>query len=478
MKGPLKAEEHAASYEGLGSGGEHILRREQARDVSRRLARFACHLETSKLDPLIVSHSVLIIRDTLGAMLAGSTLPEIGGLAGMAETIGGQGNATIIGRVKGCSPNFAAVVNGAGAVSLELDEGNQFAVNHPAAHIFPAALALAEDLGRSGPELIEAFVAGYELAVRIGRATRLRRAVHPFGTHSIVGTAATAAKLLRLGVEQTAEALDLAAGITIASSQTAANMGASVRNLVTGLANSNGMLAAMAVQAGFKGEAGSMNIVFGEILGTGFVDAGLSDGLGSEFYITRNYFKRHACSRWNHAPIEAISALVAERDFEINDIEEIIVWTYDPATRLSWADPANGYGAKHSIPYNVAARILLGSNSLEVYRDEMLKDPRIRAIMKRVLVREDPEFTAKLPDLRPARVQVKLRSGDILEKTVERPRGGFDNPYTEAELREKFHRLAGMSVRARSVEKLEKMIWELRGIKDIRVLSPLLRGMS
>lgn len=445
-------------------------------DVVKKLATFVHELHFRDLSRQVADQALRVIRDTLGTMLAGATLPEVRGMVEMAKTMGGPGRSTIMGCEQTASSHFAALVNGTGAVSLELDEGNQYAINHPAVHILPAALALAEDEKQSGAELLTAFITGYEVAVRVGRATHLREAVHPFGTHAIVGTAAATSRLLGLDVEQIAQALQLATGMCIASSQTAANTGASVRNLTTGLTNHNGLLAPKLVRAGFTGEPGSLNVVFGRILGDSFREDGLADDLGREFSITRNYFKLHACSRWNHAPIEAMAALLSRASFDAEDVEGIAVWTYDPATRLSWTDPANGYAAKHSIPYNVAVRIVRGTNDLEAYSEDAVSDPRVRALARRVMVREDPKLTAMLPDVRPARVEVKLRTGSTLTETVERPRGGFDNTFTEDELRQKFRRLAGMTLSRRSVAALEKMLERLPELEDVTLLSPLLQG--
>jgi 2-methylcitrate dehydratase PrpD len=441
-----------------------------------KLAVFTHDLSFSDLSQQVIGHTLHVIRDTLGTMLAGATLPEVRGLAEMVNRLGGLGRATLMGRQQTASPNFAALVNGTGAVSLELDEGNQYAINHPAVHIFPAALALAEELKRSGAELLTAFVAGYEVAVRVGRATHLREAVHPFGTNAIIGTVAAASRLLRLDIEEIVQALNLAAGICIASSQTAANAGASVRNLATGLTNHNGLLAPILVRAGFTGEPGSFNVVFGQILGDSFKEKGLGDDLGQEFYITRNYFKLRACSRWNHAPIEAMARLLSRKPFKPEDVERITVWTYDPATRLSWNDPANGYAAKHSIPYNVAVRLILGHNDLEAYSEAAVSNPEVQEISRRVAVREDPKLTAMLPDVRPARVEVKLKDGRKLTETVERPPGGFDNPYTEEDLLKKFRRLAGMTLTERAVPDLEKTIERLPDLDDVTRLSSLLQG--
>ncbi len=449
---------------------------QKSSEMIYRVASYVHDLKYTDLSPEVKDQGLRVIRDTLGTMLAGSLLPEIRGLADLVRRSGGPGRATLMGREGTVSPHCAALVNGSGAVSLELDEGNQYAINHPSVHILPAALALAEEEGSSGADLLTAFIAGYEIAVRIGRVTRLREAVHPFGTHAMIGTAAAAGRLLRLTVEQLVETLHLAGGTCIASSQTAANAGASVRNLITGFTNHNGLLAPMFVRAGFTGETGALNRVFGRILGDSFREEELESDLGKQFYITRNYFKLHACSRWNHAPIEAMAALMARTPFKPEDVEKITVWTYDPATRLSWNDPVNGYAGKHSIPYNVAVRLIRGTNGLEAYSEEARLDPDVREITKKVAVREDPAFTAMLPHIRPARVDVALKNGKVLTETIHRPRGGFDNPFSEKELAEKFRRLAGMALSGSGVAALEKGVAALPDLENVASIGPLLQG--
>ena len=446
--------------------------------VASTLAEFIQTLSFDKLPERVIQHAILIVRDTLGTMLAGATVPEIQSLVRLSANMAGPGNASLMGYPHSCSPLFAALVNGTGAVTLELDEGNQFAVNHPSVHIFPVAFALAEDRKLSGRHLLTAFIAGYEVAVRIGRATHLKWPVHPFGTHTIIGTAACASRLLGLDMAQTAEALDMAAGMCIASSQTAANSGASVRNLATGLTNHNGLLAALLIQAGFTGEPGAMNVVFGNILGDSFDEEGIGEDLDTKFYITQNYFKIHACSRWNHAPIEAVTNLMTKVPFQPGDVEQITVWTFDPATRLSWNEPVNGYAAKHSIPYNVAVRLVRKSNDLMAYSDNALADSKVRALARKVRVLEDPNLTAMLPDIRPARVEVRLFGGDTFSEKVERPTGGFDKPLSDKALTEKFRQLASMTLPPSSIYSLEQMIKRLPDLQNIGQLSPLVRGAS
>jgi 2-methylcitrate dehydratase PrpD len=460
------------------TGGNDLVDRAQAAATARSLAEFACGLRFEDLPRQVVDHALLVIRDTLGTMLAGSTLPEVKGLASLSGFLSGVGRATLMGTFRTVSPHFAALVNGTGAVSLELDEGNQYAINHPSVHILPALLAIAEEERKSGVDLITAFVAGYEIAVRVGRVTHLRDSVHPFGTYMIIGAAAAASRLLALNVEETVQAIHVSGGICIASSQTAANSGASVRNLVTGLTGQNAILAPMAVRAGVTGETGALNIVFGSILGDRYRDDGLAADLGRDFFITRNYFKLHACSRWNHAPIEAAAAIREREGFSRKEVESVTVWTYNPATRLSWSNPANGYAAKHSIPYNVAVRLVRGTNDLDAYGVEVVRDKEVQAMAAKVRILEDPLLTAMTPAVRAARVEVKLVGGETLTETVEHPRGGFDRPYTEKDLKEKFNRLARMALAPSAVETLQETISALPELSDMTLMSPLLQGKS
>ncbi len=419
----------------------------------------------------VVDHALTTVRDSLGALLGGAVLPENRKMQAMAPV----GSATVIGTSRRSSAEYAATVNGTAGVSLEMDEGHPATINHPAAHILPATLAVAEEVGASGADTLTAFIAGYEVAARIGRATRLREAVHPFGTHAITGAGAAAAKLMGLSARDTSQAILMAAGMTLASSQTAANAGAHVRNVVSGLTNANGILAARLAGAGLTAEPEALEVVYGKIVGEHFDPARLTENLGSEWLILRNYFKVHACSRWNHAPIEAAHAATGGKTLTEAEIDRIVVWTYDPAIRLHWQSPANGFAAKHSIPYNVAVRVLHGTNGIEAYEDAMVHDPDVRALALRTTIKEDPAYTAQVPEVRPARVEIVLKSGRTLTGVCERPPGGHDNPFPPDVLPAKFRALAGRVLDVGRIEALDREIDALPTARSIESLIACLR---
>lgn len=439
------------------------------------LATWIADLEYAALASEVRGQALRIIADTLAVAIAGGAEPEVRGLADRARRWGGSGPSTVIATGRSVSPYAAAVVNAQASISLELDEGNQWATNHPAAHVLPAALAVTEEVGASGSDLLCAFIAGYEVAARAGRAMTVRDQVHPFGTAMVVGAAAACARIQGLDVVRTAEALRVAAALTPASTQRAANMGATVRNLITGLSSGAGVLATDAVESGVSGDIAALETVYGVLLGDSFDVGSLTRDLGSEWLMTRNYFKVHACSRWNHAPIEATIKILNAHHVVPEEVESIRVHTFAPATRLDNSEPPNHFAGKHSIPYNIAVRIALGHNGVDAYRDEVVQDPVLRRLMSQVHVIEDPDYTAAQPAVRSARVEIWTSKGEVWVATEHRSPGGFDNPYPEAVLDEKFAELVSRGRSSALVMPLREWVANLPDHTTVTGLRELLR---
>jgi 2-methylcitrate dehydratase PrpD len=142
-----------------------------------------------------------IVLDTLGTILAGSQLTENSSLAQLPRDLSGQGRATLIGHRSRVQPVFAALVNATAGVAQEMDEGNRLGGGHPSIHVTPGAIAMGEELGKSGKELLESIIVGYEVTSR-SRHCHQGEARGPFSrTWGTIGAAAATARLL--GFDQT-----------------------------------------------------------------------------------------------------------------------------------------------------------------------------------------------------------------------------------------------------------------------------------
>ena len=164
-----------------------------AQDYLDQLAEFVADMRFEDLPPDTIAAARDVVLDTLGAITAGSRLDENANFARLAAEMNGPGKAGIIGHPYRVQPVWATFVNATAGVALEMDEGNRVGGGHPSIHVTPGALAVGEDLGSSGRDVLTAIILGYEVISRVGTATQVKAEVHSHGTWGTIGTAAVTA---------------------------------------------------------------------------------------------------------------------------------------------------------------------------------------------------------------------------------------------------------------------------------------------
>jgi len=401
-----------------------------------QLGTFGSELQYANLPQNVRQQLGWVLVDTLGAIVGGSAEPE---LRAMAQRVAHGNGATLIGLGAKASPMEAALINGTAGTFLEMDEGNRFSRGHPAIHVLPAVLALTETQGADAQRFLAALAVGYEIGSRFGASAQLRDAMHVHGTWGTLGAAAGSARVLDADASGVRESFNVASSMTIATSKKTMLQGGLVRNLYAGLSNSNGLLAAQLVQCGFQGEADGPASLFGEIVSERYDKVALLRGLGEEWHLMQNYFKLHSCCRYNHGTLDALDVL-AERGAlpGAADISSIKVTTYKYAAELTDPAPRNTLGAKFSVPFAVATRIVNGSSGLPSFTWDAIRNPDVLALASKVSVVEDSSMTARLPQERPARVRILDKNGQMHEAEVGVNRGDDTSPYSTQELSDKF----------------------------------------
>ena len=430
------------------------------------LADFLVGFRFEQLKPATVEQTSYVILDTIGAIAGGAAEPEMQALTAKL-TVSPVGEASVIGSGKTAVSAAAAFLNGTAGTFLEMDEGNRFAKGHPAIHALPAVWALAEIKGLSGKAVMEALVLGYEVGARIGIAAAMRPDMHPHGTWGTVGAAAAVAKLLGYDAARMRETINVASSLTLASSKRTMLEGGTVRNAYAGIANRMALMAIDLVEAGFIGERDGLSSVFGHVVSETFDTARMIDGLGHGWQIDRNYFKLHSCCRYNHGALDALDTLLAKETIAADAVERVDVASYLYAAELDDQAPRNTLGAKFSVPFAVATRLVRGSSAVGNFTWEAVRDERVQALAKRVFVTEDKAMTAKLPQFRPARVDLRLRDGRTLSAAVEANRGDDQDPYSRDELVGKYFSLAARVWTPEKADDVRKKIMALVGASSI-----------
>src|SRR5690348_13241731 len=170
--------------------------------LTRELAAYVAGAIGRALPPAVVAKTKLHVLDTLAAMLSGSRLKPGELAAAYVDRLGGRPEATVIGTRIVTSAINAALANAMMGRADETDDPHLAGLFHPGCGIVPTALAVAEQAGRGGQDLIRAVALGYDVGARIAPALGSRRSdTGSHSTHSLAtlfGAAATAAALLRL----------------------------------------------------------------------------------------------------------------------------------------------------------------------------------------------------------------------------------------------------------------------------------------
>jgi len=452
-------------------------------DYLDRLAAFVAATRFEALPAPTVAAAKLVLLDTLGAIVAGSAEAENVELARLAAARTAQGTATLIGQRAKADPFWAALTNAAAGVALEVDEGHRLGGGHPAIHVVPGALAVAEERGLGGRRLLESLVAGYEIGSRIGGATTVRANVHSHGTWGTISTAVAVAKLGEAPAERIRAIINLAASMSPANTWTPALDGATIRNLYPGRSAFQGMLAVDLQRCGFTGLDDGPADVYGTLLADAFDGAAAVSGIDAlarsdaerePYRIEQNYFKLHACCRFNHFALDAVMELRRVHRLEASAVGKVEIVTIPFAVRMSEPAPATSLAARFSIPWAVAAALVLGRTDPSAFDETALGDARIRDLARRVVITTDPAMSPRRVDAPTARVRVMLRDGRTLEETTTVVRGDALSPVPRDEITAKFLALASPVLGDAQARKVADTVAETDTLEDIRALTEML----
>jgi len=409
------------------------------------LATFAAGTPSEKIDAGARERARWVIADSIPVIAAGMQQPEMHAFVERQLSNAAPGRAWVIGARRRAAALDAALLNGTAGTWLELDEGNLFAKGHPGIQVVPAAVALAQEMGASGKELVRAVALGYEISARVSRAAQTRLAFHPHGTYGVIGAAIAAGVLKRFDAPRMRELINIAATMGMATSRQTLHDGATVRNIYTGHSGYMGLTAARLAECGFTGEIDGVGSVYGKgVLSEKFDRELAVAGLGSEWLITQSYFKLHPIGRYGHSAIDALEDLLAKVPggrLDIAQIERIEVRAYMLAASLAGKNIVSSFGARFSVPFALASILYHGRSGLKSFDDAAVANREVQALVQRVDLSEEPSFTARFPKEQPVTVRIIMKDGTAYEGRCVVTKGEPAKPHTPQELTGKFFEL-------------------------------------
>jgi 2-methylcitrate dehydratase PrpD len=456
--------------------------------ATEEIAKFIAAADLGNVPDAVRDKAVLALTDCLGCALGGARTPAVAMVLHHIRECGGAPQAGIIGNELKTSLPDAALANGLIASALLYDDTSLAMHGHSTATLLPVLLALGERLHKSGRDLLEAYLVGFEVEAVVGWAVEpehYERGWHATATVGALGAAASACRLMGLPTDTVRMALGIAASMAGGSRQ---NFGTMTQALHGGLPARSGLVAADLAARGFTADPNILESRMGffAIFGPDNrkVEA-VTAGLGREWALQRPVLamKLYPCGFPLHRPIEGTIELAVEHDIGPEAVEEVRcdVHYLVPET-VFHHDPQTGLEGKTSIAYCVARSLLDRRIGLAQFTDEKVRDPAARRLMARVRVEVPPELSAEAARGRitaiaaPATVTITLRDGTVLSKVVKYYRGDPNRPLTEADVADKFRDCASTVLDAERTETLLRAVTAIESLKDtadlVRLATP------
>ena len=413
------------------------------------------------------------LLDYVACTLAGSKDELAGILLAEMQEQGGAPTATVIGHGARLPVLSAALVNGAASHALDYDDVNLSMTGHPSVVLLSALLALAEERGSSGTDVMTAFVAGYELQCRLGLALAPGHyntlGFHATGTLGSFGAAAACAHLLGLDEAQFATAMGIA-GTQAAGLKSM--FGTMCKPLHAGKAAYHGALAARLAQRGFTARGDIIECAQG-FARTHSPDFHPERALATPergFHILNNLFKYHAACYMTHAPIEAARKLREQHGVKPEQIARIRLVLDETCDRIcNIAAPRTGLEAKFSLRLTTAMALAgVDTGGLSSYSEETAADANLIALRDKV----EFDFRNRVSNT-VADMELVLTDGRSVSTSYDAGVPASDIDEQGRRLAEKFSSLAEPILGRANANDLSGEIGRLEALPDLRALMRL-----
>lgn len=377
----------------------------------------------------------------------------------------GSPTASVVGRREKADPLHAALLNGISSHVHDYDDTLPKNYIHASSPVASALFAYAAANPVSGRDFVHAFILGFETVSRVGNATYPAHydiGWHSTGSCGVFGATVAIGKLIGLDVQQMVWAIGLAATQAAGIREMFGSMG---KALHPGRAAQNGYGAALLARNGFT--SGRFGLEgprgFAAVLAARSDLSKITAGLGEDFDLRVNTYKPFPCGIVNHPAIDACIQISSEQDVRPADIEAVELTVAPLVMDLCGKRGiSTGLEGKFSVVHGAAVGLVRRKAGLAEYTDETVMDPDVKRVREATVARPDASISED-----GVRVEVILRDGRRLSKTLEHSIGNLKRPMSDAQLTDKFVDQAAHVLPQAQVEELVARVWEIDGAGSV-----------
>jgi 2-methylcitrate dehydratase len=388
------------------------------------------------------------ILDALGCGVGALGGEPIKMIRGYITELGSLAHCTLIGG--GCTDiERAALYNS--ALIRYLDFNDSYLAKgetcHPSDNL-GAILAAGEYIGATGRDLMTALAVAYQIQCRLCDVAPVRARGFDHTVQGAYAVAAGISRILKLDRSQTANAIAISGTAFVALRVTRTGRLSHWK----GLAYPN--LAACCTRATLlakQGITGPLEVIEG--------DKGLMDAITGYFQISwpaqdlggvgRTTMKKYNAEIHSQTAIEAVLTMLRRYRFSSIDVDRVEVEIFDVAYNIigggEEGDKTTVFTkeqADHSLPYVIAVAILDGRVMPEQYEQERIRRADVQALLGKVSVQLNANFSERFPDEMPCRIKITLKDGRVIEQETKDYEGSFTRPMSWEMAIQKFNEIA------------------------------------
>ena len=439
------------------------------------LSTYACELSYDHLPSEVVHQVKRTLIDTLGCAMGGFHAEPSVIARRLAQRVTSTTPARLLGTHQTSAPDLAGFANGVMVRYLDYND-SYFSPGggHPS-DMIPAVLALADPLGRDGRTIITAIVLAYEVFCRLCDHVAAGELGWDQGIFSVIGAACAAGKVMGLDRHAMGQAISLATVPNLPLGVTRVGELAMWKGCAAASATRAAIFAAQLAQLGmtgpeapFEGRRG----LWEQVVGTP-VQLGQFGGHGAPLRILSTIFKAFPSQIHTQGPISL--ALQLRSQVSLSEIAAIRLRSYGTAVRSAatepekWA-PQTRETADHSIPYLVATALHDGVITPASFSTSHLHNPSVQALIARMTIDEDADFTRRFPDEYPCWLEITTASGQRHVASTTHPPGHWRQPMSDEEVADKFRRLAAEVLPPSQCESALEQLWTLEHVPNVQRL--------
>jgi 2-methylcitrate dehydratase PrpD len=440
-------------------------------DATQSLARFVAVSRVGDLPHNVIHEAKRSVLNWTGCAVGASQHETVRRALAALTPFFGPAQASILGRRERADVLHAALLNGMSSHTFDFDDTHLKTVIHPSGPVASALLAFSEYRAVTGLEFLHAFALGVEVECRIGNAvypSHYDVGWHITGTAGVFGAAAAIGKLLALSERQLVWALGIAATQAAGLREMFGSMS---KPLHPGMAAKNGLYAALLAEQDFtsseQGIEGKRG--FANVLATERDYRHITDGLGQSWELLENTYKPFACGIVVHPVIDGCIQLRKQHDLAPEQIEQVRLRVHPLVLELTGKiAPRVGLEGKFSVYHCAAVALADGAAGEAEFSDARVLDARLIGLRERVRATADASMREDA-----AEIEITLRDGVVVRKTVEHAVGSLSRPMSDADLDDKFGALCAPNLPAAQIVGLRALCWSLDDQSDAAALARL-----